>query len=216
VQILPGEAVVLDVEFACPQPLGACCDGAGNCTRENETACVDGGGFYQGDDTTCEAGDTCGACCVGDVCSDTIDANCHGVFQGPGTDCDPNPCLSATGVCCDGAGGCVEMPESLCSGIFGGEGTDCDDLPDEITNTLRLAESGEDVIFYWAPAAAAIEYSVRHGYEPTLLDLDLPGAELGRSTSPDTFFTAAGEMAEGSPVKYYQVRGENCDGVLGQ
>jgi len=40
-----------------------------------------------------------GACCVGSVCSITTAADCAsagGIYQGDGTDCDPNPCLAGT------------------------------------------------------------------------------------------------------------------------
>jgi len=38
--------------------------------------------------------DDVGACCVGEVCSIATDADCEGEFQGVGTDCDPNPCVT--------------------------------------------------------------------------------------------------------------------------
>lgn len=38
-----------------------------------------------------------GACCVGEVCSIKTEADCAtagGIYQGDGTDCDPNPCVT--------------------------------------------------------------------------------------------------------------------------
>lgn len=35
-------------------PMGACCDGIGNCTIATQASCEDSGGVYQGDDTTCD------------------------------------------------------------------------------------------------------------------------------------------------------------------
>lgn len=47
---------------------------------------------------TVTGGPTTGACCVGEVCSVETQDYCEntlgGVYQGNGTDCDPNPCLS--------------------------------------------------------------------------------------------------------------------------
>ncbi len=41
-----------------------------------------------------------GACCVGTDCSITTESECddmEGTYQGDGTDCDPNPCLTSCG-----------------------------------------------------------------------------------------------------------------------
>jgi len=69
-----------------------------------------------------------GACCVDAVCmwSETMDeAACDlegGVYQGDGTDCDPNPCI---GACCYPDGSCEELTEAGCFGEYLGDGTGC-------------------------------------------------------------------------------------------
>ncbi|MCP4591500.1 MAG: hypothetical protein GY842_12210 [bacterium] len=74
-----------------------------------------------------------GACCLGYACTNgnvTADYCVNtlgGVYQGDGTDCDPNPCI---GACCFPDGSCDDAgDEAYCaglSGIFSGYGTDCD------------------------------------------------------------------------------------------
>lgn len=86
----------------CPQGggprLGACCLPNFTCAVLTADECAAGGGVYQGDDTDCDP-DPCppapvfGACCVGDVCSITTQADCQGQYQGDNTSCDPNPCV---------------------------------------------------------------------------------------------------------------------------
>lgn len=73
-----------------------------------------------------------GACCYNDgTCDELTEFECRtsgGYFQGPGTTCDPNPCV---GACCEP--GCVEgeTPDSCAGsgGTFQGFGTTCDPNP---------------------------------------------------------------------------------------
>ena len=75
-----------------------------------------------------------GACCspLTGECVETLAFGCEelgGVFQGPGTDCDPNLCPPPVGACCiDGS--CVpDQSEADCAGAGGqwaGALTECD------------------------------------------------------------------------------------------
>ncbi len=75
-----------------------------------------------------------GACCVDDVCSIQTAADCAaagGIYQGDGTDCDPNPCGGIVGACCN-SGFCSVISESDCisgGGYYFGDGSDCDPDP---------------------------------------------------------------------------------------
>ncbi len=68
---------------------------------------------------------TPGACCIGLLgeCQELSGADClaaGGTFQGPGTSCDPNPCIA---ICGPGAGGCFEA-----NGTPGCEDVQCCEL----------------------------------------------------------------------------------------
>ncbi|MCH7701316.1 MAG: hypothetical protein IID37_06480, partial [Planctomycetes bacterium] len=76
-----------------------------------------------------------GACCIqGLPCQILGEDEClaqGGVFQGAGTDCDPDPCV-LTGACCtedaDGTPLCIEVSAVECEavmGIYYGDGTSC-------------------------------------------------------------------------------------------
>jgi hypothetical protein len=78
---------------------GACCLPDGSCEELYEGCCVVIGGSFQGAGTVC-AGVSCpqptGACCFGEVCvdgqpQDTCETT--GVWMGPDTTCDCNPCI---------------------------------------------------------------------------------------------------------------------------
>ena len=67
-----------------------------------------------------------GACCVNPPnglpqCLIRTQAECaqiNGVYQGNGTDCDPNPCTAPTGACCIGSGGflsCQILTSAQCA-----------------------------------------------------------------------------------------------------
>ncbi|MEZ4650542.1 MAG: hypothetical protein R3E97_17505 [Candidatus Eisenbacteria bacterium] len=74
-----------------------------------------------------------GACCFTDgTCEVVLREDCQGVFQGDGTNCDPNPCPPpAMGACCVEEA-CSVVSEDMCAqngGMWLGEGTDCDPNP---------------------------------------------------------------------------------------
>lgn len=86
-----------------------------------------------------------GACCLdGGVCVETDASTCAGlggVYQGDGTDCDPNPCPQPTGACCLGDGTCIIATHDDCNtmgGMFIGPGTDCDPDPCQLVLTPYL------------------------------------------------------------------------------
>lgn len=114
------------------EPTGACCEPPGSCSSATEANCKAGGNDYQGNAVSC-ASVTCpvrtGACCVGSSCSVTEDVDCGGSWQGPGTDCSPNPCSPPpTGACCTG-GSCSVTTSAGCGGTWQGAGTDCSPNP---------------------------------------------------------------------------------------
>ena len=90
------------------------------------TQCVGKGAYeWQGADV--------GACCgVDDTCSVTTEANCADMWQGAGTDCDPNPCSAEPeGACCESDGGCALTIAADCTwpNVWHGEWTSCDPNP---------------------------------------------------------------------------------------
>lgn len=130
-------ALMLD-KVPCP-PRGACCldidDGPlafDTCIVTTPATCQQLGGFYQGDDTTCEIR---GCCLPNGFCQDA-DVNCclasGGVPQnGP---CSATTCPPIGGACCFDATGdgipesCAVLPASDCQtigGSFEGPGTQC-------------------------------------------------------------------------------------------
>lgn len=52
-----------------------------------------------------------GACCIGEACTITTQADCTGTWKGADTVCDPNPCLTPVGSCC------VLQPYSCVTGV---------------------------------------------------------------------------------------------------
>ena len=104
----------------------------GDCVNTaNSARCPDG--FNCGDSEGCVKAPT-GACCRDDVCTVETQAHCEvdpggGVYQGDGTDCDPNPCIP-TGACCRGEVCTIEtQAECEVDGVYQGDGTDCDPNP---------------------------------------------------------------------------------------
>ncbi len=55
-----------------------------------------------------------GTCCVGTVCSITIQVSCSGQFAAGGV-CSPNPCAPASGICCAGVTCRLDTPAN-CTG----------------------------------------------------------------------------------------------------
>ncbi|MEW6199299.1 MAG: kelch repeat-containing protein [Planctomycetota bacterium] len=80
-----------------------------------------------------DTGPPLGACCAPDgSCAVTAELECVGVWQGPGTSCEPNPCPQPTGACCFPAGQCQVLEEAEClsgGGIWQGPGVPCEPDP---------------------------------------------------------------------------------------
>lgn len=112
-------------------PTGACFYEDFSCARVTEAACIDGGGTYQGNGTSCPA--PTGACCEGQFCSGGITQNecvgVGGVYRGDDTTCDGNICDLTSGACCLQDDTCVSGQTAFdcCSlnGVFRGQGTVC-------------------------------------------------------------------------------------------
>lgn len=119
--------------------VGVCCLGD-ECQQKYPIECEDDLGdrgplgMACGDNTCVE-----GACCAGsdgNQCSvvrefecelPTIEGGLGGEYQGPATDCTPNPCFEGPGACCVDDS-CAVLDEETCLGFSGdyqGEGTDC-------------------------------------------------------------------------------------------
>lgn len=83
-----------------------------------------------------DAGPSFGACCfpVG-LCQVREEAEClsgGGIWQGPGTNCEPNPCPQPTGACCFPDGRCQVLEEAEClsgGGVWQGPGVSCEPDP---------------------------------------------------------------------------------------
>ncbi len=105
-------------------PIGACCFpepcADATCADLNQTDCVDMGGLYQGNFTSCAEVDICdepeGACCIfepgaGSFCQITTSQSCNeqfGVYQGDDTTCSDVECPQEVFDC--GVGECCERP----------------------------------------------------------------------------------------------------------
>ena len=103
-------------------PRGACCR-AGGCLDLVEQTICEGPleGVYAGHGTAC-ANQVCvpGACCssIGE-CTEVFEVQCDGTFEGPGTSCDPNPCVQPEGACCFDTFCLDAQLESACTGAAG-------------------------------------------------------------------------------------------------
>ena len=104
-QFNPGPAILAALGGGTPPPpaTGACCVDE-VCSITTVGGCMNSGGTYQGDDTTCDPNPcttpATGACCDGEDCSITTEEDCTGEYQGDDTTCDPNPCeLPSCGAC---------------------------------------------------------------------------------------------------------------------
>ncbi len=76
-----------------------------------------------------------GACCHGEACTVLTEADCQltgGTYEGTGTDCEDEPCVTVPfGGCCISIS-CSELTLTMCNelgGSFLGHGTTCDGLP---------------------------------------------------------------------------------------
>jgi hypothetical protein len=87
-------------------------------------------GFGGGGYAACPPPPAFGACCVGEVCSITTEADCQGTYLGDGTICEPETCIpDPLGACCVATGGCTITTQADCAGSWQGPGTDCDPNP---------------------------------------------------------------------------------------
>lgn len=125
-----------------PLPTGACCYPDGRCEVLYEEACLEAGGTYQVDGSTCDP-NPCPpppmACCFDDGHCEFLTAEIctelGGMPQGYGSNCDPNLCPQppGTGACClDDQGACEVLTEAECireGGEYQGTGTTCDPNP---------------------------------------------------------------------------------------
>ncbi len=112
---------------------GACCVGA-VCSEVSEADCIEAGGEYLGDGTTCSP-DPCvvptGACCTAAGCVVLTQMECdtaQGSYQGNGTSCSPDPCVTRTGACCRPGDSCTLETEADCKAFgreYQGDGTTC-------------------------------------------------------------------------------------------
>ncbi len=124
------------VPFDC-DPMGACCDAAGQCTTRTEAECDAAGGLYKGDNVPCIP-NPCdlptGACCrVDGICTNGVNqlqCNAPGEIFHEGLTCDQVTCPQPKGACCNGIGGCMNnLSPSVCEdvihGYYAGHGTTC-------------------------------------------------------------------------------------------
>ena len=124
-----------------PSEPGACCFPDGTCSVLDPSLCFDGGGVFQGSNTTCSpnpcpAPPPTGACCFPhhgcQVLYQSVCENQGGSYSGDHTDCEPNLCPGDPGACCFPDGYCLRETPEFCEssgGTFGGEGLDCSPNP---------------------------------------------------------------------------------------
>ncbi len=85
----------------------------------------------------CGGGGGIGACCIDGECSQTTEADCAGVWQGPGSECGDALCStgggggSNNGACCVDTSCHIYTPFgcSVVAGIYQGNGTSCSPNP---------------------------------------------------------------------------------------
>jgi hypothetical protein len=119
----------------CTPPTGACC-AEGVCSVVTQAECLNQGGEWYGDGTTCEDPGVCvpvteAACCIAGVCNMLTEEACGlqgGTFYGAGVTCDvAGLCDAPTGACCIN-GECSLLPAIACAdqgGTYFGDNTEC-------------------------------------------------------------------------------------------
>lgn len=100
---------------------------------QDPIACFGTLGFDMDGVVCCPQESPLGACCIGQDCTITTEAQCAGDWQGPGSVCDPNPCLPPPvfGACCFDLD-CVMLTQADCErqgGVYKGDDVPCDPNP---------------------------------------------------------------------------------------
>ena len=132
-----------ELRQTCPPVVGACCTGE-TCVDTCESDCIQGGGIYRGDGTSCSPVNICkGACCAPGVgCVERTSTVCQnffaGTYRGDGTTCGTLPTeLECGGACCFNEDGfnsqCVVVSSreactqalGVPNAIYRGDGTTC-------------------------------------------------------------------------------------------
>lgn len=115
-------------EHPCP-PIGACCYSNGTCAITAQAPCVNGGGQWQGQGSTCANSCQAGSCCFANgSCQDLTADQCAaagGRFRS-GITCAEHPCPVQPGACCFADGSCQDLTEDQCvaaGGRFSGDVT---------------------------------------------------------------------------------------------
>jgi hypothetical protein len=136
----PTVGLLMMGENTCPEePQFVCCVGEECILVDDEQGCMDLGGDYYPDLTSCEPNPCLpppmGACCVGEECYYVTREECdemQGIYQGDDTDCGPpNPCEYERFVCCV-CEDCYIATEDECEaldGEFHPEWDSCDPNP---------------------------------------------------------------------------------------
>ncbi len=153
-------------------PTGACCIGS-NCVVMYQSQCDNGGGDWQGNNTTCDVNPcvaATGACCVDGACQTLSSEDCYlagGTYNGDNVTCGSISC--SPGACCIDQT-CSSTLEVDCSGSWYGEGTTCADIS---------CGAGADHLNYEMRT-----WSSETGITMVTFDLYFP------STDPNTIMTA--------------------------
>jgi len=145
-------------------PVGACCLPQGGCNESStEADCLNAGGVYQGDQSTC-AQASCpelGACCFSDgACSMMLPSDCtntSGTFQGQGVSCNDADCpVSGDGDECHFAMQAVMGANSFETNTA----TPSSPEPDEsqCSDTYLDWDNSPDVWFYWVATVSGNVY----------------------------------------------------------
>jgi hypothetical protein len=144
----PDPAIDALIVFDGAGATGACCDGT-TCTEGvSEMDCVNGGGSYLGDFTTCGVPNPCaGACCTdsGATCNDLDEASClggGGIYLGGGTSCATSVCPTPGDTCADPL--LINVPGDL--GYINSNST-CGRVDDYESTCMGSYDGGEDIIY---------------------------------------------------------------------
>jgi hypothetical protein len=112
-----------------------------------------------------------GACCNGEDCSITTEAECAGSYQGDDTVCAPNPCItSPSGACCHydsfGVAFCFETTEEACTANCGDPdlGYDCGEWQGDDTTCIDAHLPCTD------RSGACCQFGFCHTYSPYYCD----------------------------------------------